>query len=389
MRVIEVNNKWTRQEFLALPVRLYQGVKEWIRPLDKDVENVFDPQKNKYFRNGECTRWILVDDQNQTIGRVAAFINGKTAKKFDQPTGGMGFFECINDQDAAFVLLDTCKEWLEKRGMEAMDGPINFGDRDRWWGMLAEGFDLEPNYCMPYNFPYYNDLFEAYGFQVYFNQFTFYRAVAGGLQDRVKEKASRIIESASYTFEHSKKSNLPKYAEDFRIIYNQAWGKHTGVASMSKVQANAIMKQIKPIMDERLLWFAYYDGEPVGFFLMLPEFNQIVKHLNGKLDLIGKAKFLYHKLMRTCTKIFGLVFGVVPEHQGKGLEAAIVQQFNDRIASRPNFQYVDIEMNWIGDFNPKMMKVCEMVGASVRKKHITYRKLFDETKEFKRAPIIK
>jgi GNAT superfamily N-acetyltransferase len=389
MRVIEVTNKETRKEFLMLPVRLYKGVKEWIRPLDKDVESVFDPQKNKYFRNGECTRWLLINDTNEVIGRVAAFINKKTANKFDQPTGGMGFFECINDKDAAFMLFDTCKEWLEKRGMEAMDGPINFGDRDRWWGLLIEGFEFEPNYCMPYNFPYYQELFEAYGFKEYFKQFTYYRPVQGGVDQKVIEKAARIVENPSYTFEHSKKSKLEKYAEDFRIIYNEAWGKHTGVAKMSKVQATAVMKQIKPIMDERLLWFAYYDGQPVGFFLMLPEFNQIVKHLNGSLDLLGKVKFMYHKLMKTCRKIFGLVFGVVPEHQGKGLEAAIVDRFNERIAKQPNFQYDEIEMNWIGDFNPKMMKVCEAVGASIRKTHHTYRKLFDETKEFKRAPIIK
>src|SRR5690606_1424076 len=150
-------NKAEAKEFLNLPVRLYKNEPAWIRPLDADVENVFDKSKNKTFRQGESIRWILKNDKNETIGRVAAFINQKTVHKHnDQPTGGMGFVECIDDKEAAFVLLDACKNWLQERGMEAMDGPVNFGERDKWWGLLVEGFEIEPNYNCNYNFPYYH-----------------------------------------------------------------------------------------------------------------------------------------------------------------------------------------------------------------------------------------
>src|SRR5699024_7027135 len=145
MEIIEVKDKRTQKEFLQLPVRLYKNDKNWIRPLDKDIEKVFDPEENKFFQHGECTRWILMKN-GEVIGRVAAFIDRKTAFTFEQPTGGMGFFECIDDQEAAFKLFDTCKTWLEERDMEAMDGPINFGDRLNWWGLLVNGF-YEPNYC--------------------------------------------------------------------------------------------------------------------------------------------------------------------------------------------------------------------------------------------------
>src|SRR5690606_28585039 len=139
MRIQEVSTKHHADEFLLFPVRLYKHEQKWIRPLDKDVNNVFDKTKNKAFRNGECIRWILVDDKGETIGRVAAFVNQKTVHKGnEQPTGSMGFFECINDQQAAFMLFDACKEWLASKGMEAMDGPVNFGSRDRWWGLLIE-----------------------------------------------------------------------------------------------------------------------------------------------------------------------------------------------------------------------------------------------------------
>ena len=132
--IIEVTDKKTAKEFLLCPVHLYKNDKSYIRPLDTDINKVFDPKQNKLFRQGECIRWILVDSQRKTVGRVAAFVDNKSAAKNDQPTGGLGFFECINDKDAAFQLFDNCKAWLISKGMEAMDGPINFGERDRWWG---------------------------------------------------------------------------------------------------------------------------------------------------------------------------------------------------------------------------------------------------------------
>jgi GNAT superfamily N-acetyltransferase len=385
MNLIEVNDSKTAKEFLLFPVRLYKDEPNWIRPLDKDINAVFDQKANKYFRHGELIRWILQNESGETIGRVAAFINRKTAKSTDYITGGMGFFESINDPKAAFALFDASKKWLEEKGIEAMDGPINFGERDKWWGLLVDGF-VEPNYCMPFHFPYYKDLFEAYGFKVYFEQYTFHRKVEDPLPPTYQEKADRIARDPKYRFEHIKKSKLDKYAEDFRYIYNKAWVKHSGVKEMAKSQALSIMKQMKPVLDEDIVWFAYYEKEPIGFFIMIPELNQIFKHLNGNLNILGKLKFLYHKWRRTCTKMFGVAFGIIPEFQGKGLEGAMVTAAAKKV--QPMAKYTDFEMNWIGDFNPKMIRICESVGSKVIKTHYTYRKIFDDTKEFRRAPVI-
>ena len=391
MKITEVKDQKQVREFLELPVKLYKNEKNWIRPLDKDIETVFDPKKNKYFRHGECTRWILQNQKGETTGRVAAFINRKTMNKEDQPTGGMGFFECINDKEAAFALFDKCKEWLQERGIEAMDGPVNFGDRDRWWGVLADGYDKEPNYCMPYNFPYYTELFEEYGFQLYFKQFTFGRPVQEvgetSVSEKVFERANRIREDKNYDFRHIKKKDLLKHAEEFRTIYNKAWVKHKGIGEMPKAQAEGIWKKLKPVMDEQILWFGYYKDEPVAFFLNLPEVNQIFKHMNGRFGWWEKLKFLYYQKAGACKKMYGVVFGVVPEHQGKGVEAAIVKAIADHVWSGKS-PYDEYEMNWIGDFHPKMIRVATDVGGKVVKTHHTYRYLFDRTKEFKRAPVI-
>ena len=252
---------------------------------------------------------------------------------------------------------------------------------------MVEGF-YEPNYCMPYNFKYYQELFEAYGFKTYFKQHTYYRKLKEGfLDERLVKVAERTFQNPDFHFEHCRKNNLDKYGEDFRKVYNKAWARHDGVEEMTSEQIQATMKSLKPVLEEDLLWFAYYKGEPIAFFLMLPELNQIFKYVNGKMDAIGTLKFLYYRWRGVCKKMFGVVFGVVPEFQSKGAAIAIIIKFY-RICWAKDFRYEELEMNWIGDFNPKMMKVAESVGGSIRKTHITYRKLFDENKPFHRAPII-
>src|SRR4030095_4081419 len=164
MTLVEIKDKVAAKQFISFPRKLYKGDPNFISPLETDIEGIFDPAHNPYFRHGECTRWILLNDNGEVIGRIAAFINTKKANKYEQPTGGIGFFECINDQKAANMLFDAGKNWLINRGMKAMDGPINFGENDKFWGLLIDGFK-PPSLGMSYNPPYYKELFESYGFE--------------------------------------------------------------------------------------------------------------------------------------------------------------------------------------------------------------------------------
>lgn len=389
MRVLEVTDKYTEKDFIQVAVKLYKEEENWIRPLDKDIRAVFNPATNKNFKNGEAIRWILKDDSDQLIGRIAAFVNQKTANSYDQPTGGVGFFECINDQESSFKLFDTAKQWLEERSMEAMDGPINFGDRNNWWGLLVEGF-YEPNYQMPYNFKYYKELFEAYGFKEYFKQFTYQRPMGSEIDfsPRFYERAQSTLDNPDYEFRHITKKEYSKGHEYFQEVYNKAWAGHSGVKAMSMQQAKATFAMLKPVADVRLIWFAFHKGVPVAFFISIPELNQLYKHLNGQWNLLSKLKFLYLLKTGACKKGLGIVFGVTPDHQRKGVEGGLVVSYVKNLAWKKGFQYKDIEMNWIGDFNPKMIRVVEQIGSKLLKTHITYRKLFDETKEFQRAPIL-
>ena len=386
--LVEVKTKNDIREFHDLPSGIYRGDSNWIRPLTKDIETVFNSSLNPQFRNGEAIRWLLKDGSGKTLGRVAAFYNRKIANKDQKPVGGMGFFECINDSEAAAVLFNVCRDWLEENGMTAMEGPENFGERDRWWGLLVDGF-LPPNFCMPYNPPYYRELFENYGFKNYFEQYTYHTPVTDrNLDEVIRTKAERIFANPDYTFRYMRAWEARDIARYFMIVFNKGWARFPGVKTISERHARLIIKSFRPIHDEKLVWFGFYKNEPVCFFIMLPEVNQIIRHLNGKLNNIGRLKFLWYRHVRKeITKAFGMIFGIVPEHQRKGVEGALIISFA-RLAVKSDFPYKDLEFNWIGDFNPSMMHLLDQIGARIIKTHITYRYLFDRNAPFERAPVV-
>lgn len=380
MYTVEVKNTKTKKQFLNFPTKLYAHDKNWIQPLDQDIEKVFDPTKNKLFqRGGKAIRWNLFNGNDEMIGRIAAFVNPKYEGK--APIGGIGFFECINDQTAANYLFNEAKKWLASHQMQTMDGPINFGERDQWWGLLVEGFS-EPLYNMNYNFPYYIELFENYGFKTYFNQECFALPITQKLQPKLHDRHNAIAQDKDFRAEYLKPKNLEKYIADFVFVYNKAWASHGGGKEMSMSQGRLIFKTMKPVIDPKIVWFVYHKEQPVAFWLNLPDLNQYFKHLNGKFDWLHKIKFMYYKLFHKSKRVVGVAFGVVPEWQGKGVDNYMVIEGQKVMTSQ--LSYTDYEMQWIGDFNPKMINVAKGLGAELSRKLRTYRYHFDTSKPVER-----
>jgi hypothetical protein len=309
MRLTEVKDAKSEKQFIEANVAINKSDPNYIRPLDKDVRAVFDPKKNKSFRAGEAARWILTDDDGALIGRIAAFVNRKYKNKGDDiPVGGIGFFDCINDQNAADLLFDVARHWLMQRGMEAMDGPINFGERDRWWGLLVKGF-APPIYCMNYNPPYYESLFETYGFRNYFNQVCFAMKASQRLPDNFFQRHAECAKDPGYSSSHIRKNELDKFARDFTVVYNKAWAGHGGLKQLEEKVVRKMFQTMKPVMDERLCWFVYYNHEPIAMWINLPDLNQWFKHLDGKFGLLQKLKFLWVKATMKNKKFTGLERG--------------------------------------------------------------------------------
>ena len=385
MQVAEVKDAQLAWDFLEVNAIMNAGNANYIRALNNEVNEVFDPAKNKNFKWGKAKRWVAFADNGEPIGRIAAFTNEKYINKGTTfKTGGVGFFDCINDQATANVLFDTAQQWLISEGMEAMDGPINFGDRDKWWGLMVEGFEQEPMYGMSYNPSYYKELFEGYGFQNYYNQYYYYMNVDDPLPEKFPERFEKFNAKPGYSVKHVKLRHLEKYAGDFETVYNAAWAQHGEAKEITKEQVVKLFKKMKPIMDERVVWFAYYKGDPIAMFINIPDLNQYFKHFNGQFGLMQKLQLLWMKWRGTNKRLTGLAFGVVPKYQALGVDSYLIYAAGLQLQGKG--WYHQYEMGWAGDWNPKMVNIYKSLGGKQSRQMVTYRYIFNEKYPFERHP---
>lgn len=368
----EVNDAVAENEFLNIPRLLYKNDPHFIAPLQSEIRKIFKPETNSFFKHGVCNRWILYKD-NKPAGRIAAFINYEKANATSVPTGGAGFFECINNQQAADTLFNTAVFWLKEKGMKAMEGPINFGENESWWGLLIEGF-RPPSMSMNYNPPYYQQLFENYGWKKAYDQLTNVIDLNIPFPDRFIKIAEWVVKKPGYHFQHFNKNNFKKFSEDLKEIYNDAWSSFEGFVPINISSIEDSFKRMKPIMDEKIIWFAYYKNEPIAFIVCLPNTNQILKYVNGKLDFWGKLKYFWYSKTKTINRIRVIVMGVKKQYQNKGIESAFVYCLKKEVEPRNTIK--EVELAWVGDFNEKMLAIHHATGAKLEKVHRTYRFTF-------------
>ena len=387
MQLTEVTGKQAAKDFIKVNVLMNASNPKYIRPLDNEVNDVFDLNKNKQFKYGTAKRWVLKNDLGALIGRIAAYTSTKYINKGDTiPVGSLGYFDCINDQQAANLLFDTAKKWLVSQGMQSMDGPVNFGERDKWWGLMVEGFDSEPLYGISFNPAYYEKLFETYGFQNYYNQYYYSLKAYGTLGDKYPERHARFAAKPDYVARHIDKTKLEKYANDFSVVYNAAWSQHDEGKEISPELALKLFKKMKPIMDETIIWFAYYKDQPIGMWINIPDLNQYFKYFNGKFGWVEKLRLLILQKTKPARKMNGVAFGIVPKFQALGIDAFMI--YSCALVVREQGRYDGIEMGWAGDWNPRMVAIYKAVGASQSRRMITYRYNFDRNLPFKRHPIV-
>ena len=373
MIIKEVIDLQIAREFLEVARQIYRSDNTWVCPLDKDINAVFDSRQNVFHSHGSITRWVLKSSEGTLIGRIAAFINDDNAYKSEQPTGGVGFFECINDSRASNLLFDTAQTWLRAKGMKAMDGPINFGENDSFWGLLIEGFTI-PSYGMNYNHSYYQKLFEDYGFKILYEQISNHLDANKPFPERFTKIATWVSNKSGYSFKHLETGKLEKFAADFVEIYNDAWKDFANFVPLTIKKALEAFNKMKVVMDEKLIWFAYVNDEPASVIVMLPDANQMIKNFNGKLGIIQKLQFVY-KRWKGVNRMRAVVMGTKTAFQKHGLESVLFIKIKEYVL--PLNQYKEVELSWVGDFNDKMLAIHEATGATFGKRHATMRKIFD------------
>lgn len=365
MILVEVINPDQKKSFLDFPSQLFKDDPEYIRHLDNDIEAVFDPEKNRYLGFGEAKRWLLYSD-DKIVGKIAAFYHTENA---NEPFSGIGFFDCINNENASLHLFVKATEWLKSKGFTSALAPVNFGERDSFWGLMVSGFK-NPSYRENYNPPYYQTLFEKFRFKKKIEQTTSAITRTDFNYERFSKLASRVLNNPRYEFKHLKKQELDKFADDFVTIYNKAWQIHENFRPLTKDRIKAQMQEMMPIAPEKLNWFVYADGQPAGFYINVLNINPLFKKSNGKFDLMTKIRFVFNK--SKIDKVRGIVFGVVPEFHNLGLEVGLIMKFYEEVHKPKHKNIKSSELAWVGDFNPKMLSMFESMGAKVVKTHYTY-----------------
>ncbi len=379
MIIQEVLNTQHKREFLRVPLLIYNNDSNYVRPLDTVIEGYFDPTNNSYFNQGEAIRWILLNKRGKTIGRIAAFINFSKIENQEIPTGGVGFFECVNDIEASKILFDTAKEWLSKHSVVAMEGPISFGENDQFWGLLVDGFS-QPSYGMNYNPKYYQNLFEDYGFKVYYEQNTRELNLDNPFPERFFKIANWVMNKEGISFKTLNLDELSKFADDFVYIYNKAWTNHENFVPMKRDAALTTFDRLKSIIIPELVVFGYVHNEPASFIVSIPDLNQVFKYLNGNLNWYSKFKFFVLQKMKVSNRLRVVAMGVIPKFQKFGLESGLIKASYDSLKSYPEFR--KIELSWVGDFNEKMEAIHKALGAVSTMKHITYKYMFNPNQKF-------
>ncbi len=382
IRIVEVSTTEQARQWINLPRKLYTGDPVWVCPLDEEITKVFDPNKNPAFKHGEAARWLALSDAGEPLGRIAAIVDHDRARRYDRPLGAFGFFECVHRPEVAAALFAAAHVWLRARGMAGAVGPANFGENDRYSGLLIDGY-THPAFGMNYNPSYYTQLVEQAGYRRYYDQVSMHLPITTTPPERYQKVYQWLRQRRpDVTFSYPTASTLDSYARHFQTIYNDAWQHHLHFTPITDAQAQALANDLRPIMLPRMMIFAFVGGEPAGMLLSLPDLNQIFKPLVGRFPLWQKLLFLWrsqqefawYRRRGILTRLRTVVVGVRPQFQKLGLDVSMVAE--GHIAAR-HYGITEVELGWVGDWNPLSRALQAGSGAEPGKVHRTYRIHFD------------
>lgn len=365
-RPLTLHEVKTRQDlmvFIHFPWKVYRGNPFWIPPLIKDQLQKFSPQ-SPFFDHSEMILFLARRGE-ETVGRIAGIIDRHYVEFHQEKVGFFGFFESLDDAEAARLLLSAVASWLRERRMEKMTGPMNPSTNDEC-GLLIDAFNASPCIMMPYNPPYYPALLEGPGLHKVMDLYAYWLQKDGFNYDRLDRITGRILKKEPRLSVRS--LNMRQFNEELKIIkdiYNNSWSKNWGFVPMTEAEIDDLAKNLKPIIVPEIVLFAYWEDIPVGFSAALPDYNVVLKHLNGKLGLLGSLKFLYYSRKIKTVRI--MLLGVKHSFQKKGLEGLLYIETFKRGTKKG---YPQGECSWILENNLLMQHGIEAMGG---KRYKTYR----------------
>ena len=366
INIVSVKSKKDLNQFIKFPWLIYKGDPNWVPPLISEIKNLLNPKKHPFHEHAEVELFLAKRDGG-VVGRIAAIVNDNHIKEHNEKAGFFGFFECINDYQVAEKLFDTVRDWLKERGMEIMRGPMNFSVNEEC-GLLVNGFDSPPVVMMTYNPRYYLELIDRYKFVKARNLYAYY------MDDKAfPERFGKVIEAikkrTGVSVRKIKMKDFDNEVKRVKLIYNAAWSQNWGAIPMTDNEFDKLAKDMKMILDPDLALIAEIGGKPVGFSLTIPNVNEALIKLNGRLFPFGIFKLLWHFYVKKFHSTRTIIMGVFEEHRHKGIDSIFYYQtFKDGTAKG----YWWGEMSWILEDNLPMVRALEKMGARIYKTYRIY-----------------
>ncbi|OGP92670.1 MAG: hypothetical protein A2156_04780 [Deltaproteobacteria bacterium RBG_16_48_10] len=361
--VEEATNDNDLMTFIRFPWEVYQGNPYWVPPLIKDQLQKLSPSHP--FRSHSEMILFLAYQEGRIAGRIAGIIDHHYVEFHQEKIGFFGFFESIPEPEVSGVLFAQVRNWLKSHGMEKMAGPMNPSTNDEC-GLLIDRFEAPPCLMMPYNPRYYPDLVEGEGLKKVMDLYAYSLEQKTFQLDRLSRITERLGKREPQL--HIRPINLRSFDRELTIVkelYNQAWSKNWGFVPLTDAEIDDLARNLRPLVVPDLVLFAYWGEEPVGFSVALPDYNEVLKHLNGKIGLWGGLKFLYYS--RKIHKIRVMLLGVKHAFQKKGIEGFLyIETFKRGIRKG----YYRAESSWILESNPLMQHGIKAMGG---KRDKTYR----------------
>lgn len=368
VKILPVRNGAEMRKFIKLPWGIYRNDPCWVPPLLMDMKKLLDRSKYPFFEHSEA-EFFLAWRNGEPVGRIAAILNNNHNRFHNERTAFFGFFECIDDREAASALLERATQWGQDKGMTELRGPMNYSPNETL-GLLVEGFNTSPYIMMTHNPPYYSALIEASGFEKSMDLYAWHLLTEKGLNPKIIRVGEKVLKDEGIRV---RSINMKKFWDDVAIIkkiYNDAWSNNWGFVPMTDAEFKHMAKDMKPAIDPRVLLIAEKNGEPVAFSLALPDFNLVFKKVNGRLFPTGLLKLLYHA--RHIHQVRVLALGIAKKVQNfNGLGAAL---YYESFRRGVEAGYRSCEFSWTLESNDLINRSMSLFGAEIYKRYRIYRK---------------
>lgn len=364
--VVPERSRRDRKEFLALPYRLYRGHPTWVPPLRMADAALMDRKKNPFFEHATVEHFLARRD-GRVVGRIAATHNRLHNETHGDRLGFFGWFDVEEgDAEAARALVGAAREWLAARGLDGMRGPLNYSMNDVC-GALVDGFDVRPMLMMPYNRPDYDALLTGAGLSPVKDLLAYRIACANPIPERFSRICARALERGGFAIRDLDLKQRAREFDAIRRIYNAAWADNWGFVPITEAEFAHAAKDLAMLLDPRVFFFVEKDGAPVAFIGAIPDINEALVGLDGRLFPFGVFRLLARK--RRIRNVRVMMLGVLPEARGKGVDAAIFVRAMERTSAAG---YHTAEASWILENNHRMRNDIELSGGVIATRYRLY-----------------